>query len=397
MLATEIAGIGGVELPVEVSAIDSFASVTDAAERSLSMVARIPVDLANVYTGNEEAFCDTLVRCRNVSLFLLRTTPPTGSASESPSPGRRQLLTGRDRRPPPRSPASIATIARRREKRKACRVRELIDILKDQPPEAEVELAVVAPVDEHSDDITVDRYSVEGMLPWTDDDSDEMVIWLVGGEEETSTPSSTRSRTTTTTTITSTSTRVTSTESPRLGGPELIDHRTQLASRRHNRPSLRPIAGLASSDVRQQRIVLVFGVLTALFASGYGVMFTALDDFHDEYGIASGSLGIVIAVGFFSSFGAQVLLAPLADRGHARQMVFLGVALDIVGVLGMAVAEDVVLSRTRPPGDGTRRRYSPALRRIIILTDPSTSARTWVACSRPMSPGSPSARRSPPC
>lgn len=64
------------------------------------------------------------------------------------------------------------------------RVRELIDILKDQPPEAEVELAVVAPVEEQSDDITVDRYSVEGMLPWTDDDSDEVVIWLVGGEEE---------------------------------------------------------------------------------------------------------------------------------------------------------------------------------------------------------------------
>ncbi len=54
------------------------------------------------------------------------------------------------------------------------RVRELIDILKDQPPDAEVELAVVAPVDEQSDDITVDRYGVEGMLPWTDDDSDEV-------------------------------------------------------------------------------------------------------------------------------------------------------------------------------------------------------------------------------
>jgi len=64
------------------------------------------------------------------------------------------------------------------------RVRELIDILKDQPPDAEVELAVVAPVDEQSDDITVDRYGVEGMLPWTDDDSDEVVIWLVGGEED---------------------------------------------------------------------------------------------------------------------------------------------------------------------------------------------------------------------
>jgi hypothetical protein len=64
------------------------------------------------------------------------------------------------------------------------RVSELIEILKDQPPDAEVELAVVAPVEDDSDDITVDRYSVEGMLPWTDEDSDGVVIWLVGGEED---------------------------------------------------------------------------------------------------------------------------------------------------------------------------------------------------------------------
>ena len=63
-------------------------------------------------------------------------------------------------------------------------VSELIDMLRDQPPDAEVELAVVAPVEENSEDITVDRWSVEGMLPWSDDDSDEVVIWLVGGEDE---------------------------------------------------------------------------------------------------------------------------------------------------------------------------------------------------------------------
>jgi hypothetical protein len=63
------------------------------------------------------------------------------------------------------------------------RVSELIDMLRDQPPDAEVELAVIAPVDDDSEDITVDRYSVEGMLPWSDDD-DELVIWLVGGEDE---------------------------------------------------------------------------------------------------------------------------------------------------------------------------------------------------------------------
>ncbi len=44
------------------------------------------------------------------------------------------------------------------------RVNELIEILKDQPPDAEVELAIVAPVADENDDITVDRYSVEGML-----------------------------------------------------------------------------------------------------------------------------------------------------------------------------------------------------------------------------------------
>ncbi len=63
------------------------------------------------------------------------------------------------------------------------RVSELMDMLRDQPPDAEVELAVIAPVDDDSEDITVDRYSVEGMLPWTDDD-DELVIWLVGGEDD---------------------------------------------------------------------------------------------------------------------------------------------------------------------------------------------------------------------
>jgi hypothetical protein len=71
------------------------------------------------------------------------------------------------------------------------RVRELIDILNDQPPDAEVELSIIAPIDEEADDITVDRYSVEGVLPWNEDEgvpaedgAGTVVIWLVGGEED---------------------------------------------------------------------------------------------------------------------------------------------------------------------------------------------------------------------
>ena len=74
VLATDLAGIGGTDLPLEVSAIDSFASVTDAAERSLSIVARVPVSLSRIYR-NEEQLCEVLDRCLGVSEFLVERAP----------------------------------------------------------------------------------------------------------------------------------------------------------------------------------------------------------------------------------------------------------------------------------------------------------------------------------
>ena len=71
VLATDIAGVGGLNLPVEVSAIDSFPSVTDAPERSLSIVARISLDLADVYLNNDDQIATALDRCKHVSLYLL--------------------------------------------------------------------------------------------------------------------------------------------------------------------------------------------------------------------------------------------------------------------------------------------------------------------------------------
>jgi hypothetical protein len=74
LLATELAGIGGPDLPLEVSAIDSFGSVTDAAERSVTVVARLSVSLAQVWLG-EELLCETLDRCMAVSRYLLERAP----------------------------------------------------------------------------------------------------------------------------------------------------------------------------------------------------------------------------------------------------------------------------------------------------------------------------------
>ncbi len=52
------------------SAIDSYASATDAAERRLTIVARTPVSLTRILAG-EEMLCDIFERCLSVSKFLL--------------------------------------------------------------------------------------------------------------------------------------------------------------------------------------------------------------------------------------------------------------------------------------------------------------------------------------
>jgi hypothetical protein len=74
LLATELAGIGGPDLPVEVSALDSFQVVTDPSVRTLSVVARVSVGMWQVYMG-EEMLCDVLERCLEVSRFLLESAP----------------------------------------------------------------------------------------------------------------------------------------------------------------------------------------------------------------------------------------------------------------------------------------------------------------------------------
>ena len=120
-----------------------------------------------------------------------------------------------------------------------------------------------------------------------------------------------------------------------------------------------------------RRLVFTFGLLTGLFAAGYGVMFTLLDDFRDQYGISESNLGMIVAIGFFSAFLAQVFFAPLADRGHARRLVNVGMAFNLGGLLMMAFGKTFVLLLIGRlvMGIGTGIAV-PAIRRIVILADP---------------------------
>ena len=68
------------------------------------------------------------------------------------------------------------------EGRDGLTVAELIDMLSHHPGDAVVEMSIIAPIKDGDDDITVDRYNVDGIMPWRDEGEDE-VVWLVGGED----------------------------------------------------------------------------------------------------------------------------------------------------------------------------------------------------------------------
>jgi hypothetical protein len=70
VLATDLAGIGGTDMPLEVSAVDLYASVTDSPERSLNLAARSEVSLARIYLAQEH-LSDLFDRAYDVSEYLL--------------------------------------------------------------------------------------------------------------------------------------------------------------------------------------------------------------------------------------------------------------------------------------------------------------------------------------
>jgi hypothetical protein len=70
VLATDLAGVASVALPVEVSAIDSYGAVTDAPERRLTLTGKASVSLVDVLMGREQ-LCEVLDRSHDVSEYLL--------------------------------------------------------------------------------------------------------------------------------------------------------------------------------------------------------------------------------------------------------------------------------------------------------------------------------------
>jgi hypothetical protein len=70
MLAAEVAGVGGIDIPIEVSGVESTGALSTSSDLRLSIVGRVEVSLVDVMLGQEK-MCDILDRCRDVSEWLI--------------------------------------------------------------------------------------------------------------------------------------------------------------------------------------------------------------------------------------------------------------------------------------------------------------------------------------
>jgi MFS family permease len=111
-------------------------------------------------------------------------------------------------------------------------------------------------------------------------------------------------------------------------------------------------------------------LLAAILDAGFGAVFALLAEIRDQLALDAFEVGLVGGAGFVSALIAQVGLARVADRGHARTMLNVGLAAAALAMLALVFAtslSDFVLGRFLfGLGEGM---FLPAARRIVITRD----------------------------
>lgn len=107
-----------------------------------------------------------------------------------------------------------------------------------------------------------------------------------------------------------------------------------------------------------------------LMATSIGLVFVFLADLQELHGLETWELGVVASMGFLAALVAQLLLAPLADRGHIGVLAGIGVAAGVFGTLGFVFASQTwTLALTRGLVGVGLGLYGVAGRKAIIGLD----------------------------
>lgn len=83
-----------------------------------------------------------------------------------------------------------------------------------------------------------------------------------------------------------------------------------------------------------------------LLTSALGVVFVFLEDVQRLNGLADWEVGAIAGTGFGAALVAQLLLAPLADRGQSKTLAIVALTCGIIGPVGFAYGTSMLMLAT---------------------------------------------------
>lgn len=117
------------------------------------------------------------------------------------------------------------------------------------------------------------------------------------------------------------------------------------------------------------RALLIYATNFVL-ASALGVVFVFFEDVQREYGLSDFEVGLIAGSGFGASFVAQLVLAPLADRGKSGPLASIALLCGIVGLLSFGFGTNaLVLGAGRSLGGVGVGLFMLLARKALIGTD----------------------------
>lgn len=126
-----------------------------------------------------------------------------------------------------------------------------------------------------------------------------------------------------------------------------------------------------STEPSSGRELLPYQLIFGLVAASIAGIVTVMGELREELGFSEAGIGIVVAMGFLASFVAQVGFAQYADRGHAKTMATIGLAVTAVALLTMVVVDSLgwwmVARAALGFGGGIA---IPGIRRAATVLDP---------------------------
>ncbi|HQY83754.1 MAG: MFS transporter [Ilumatobacteraceae bacterium] len=110
---------------------------------------------------------------------------------------------------------------------------------------------------------------------------------------------------------------------------------------------------------------------TASIGVANSVVFSLLSDLQDKYRFPNYGLGLIAGTGFLVGFVGQILLAPLADRGHSKTLLIAGLAMAVLGSVFFALSSSLLaFVCSRAVVGLSNSLFLPASRAIAVTIEP---------------------------